>query len=187
MNQQIAVGATSLPKSWSHRLLKFCFLGSVIGNVEPAFPWAHARAHSLLSIWYNGLVLRLLQKTLVIRTVANCQKASSRAKGRYCCSRSRVSKPWFLLCATTYLGPDSGKHAKYWWEWFVLISIAFDSSWRNSQSWHTPASLNGSLSFLGENTQGKRQYLCILCMSLHTWTQHSSDDEFGMYVSEVTL
>lgn len=85
--------------------------------------------------------------------MVNCQNAPSRARGRYSCSPSRASQPWFVLGTIIYLGPDSGEHTKCWWRWFVLISIAFDSSWRNSQSRHTPASPSSRISFLDENTE----------------------------------
>lgn len=37
----------------------------------------------------------------------------------------RVTLPWFLLGATTYPGPDSGKHAKSWGG----VSFNFNSIW----------------------------------------------------------
>lgn len=77
-------------------------------------------------------------------------------------------QPWFLLGTTTYVGPDSEKHVKYWWGWFVLISIAFDSSWRHSRSWHTPASLSGCISFLGEDTQ-ENIYIFVPWTRFHTF------------------
>lgn len=150
--------------SWSCRLLKFCFRDSATGNVRSSFSYAHVHFKHFI------LVLRLFQRTLdAITTVTKFKKKKNLEELKECITVLLVEcQPWFLLGTTTYVGPDSEKHVKYWWGWFLLISIAFDSFWRHSRSWHTPASLSGCISFLGEDTQ-ENIYIFVPWTRFHTF------------------